>query len=385
MATKKQNNKPSKETKIEPAIIVAIIALIGTLVTAILSSPLIIKLLESPTPTATSISVATQTDSVVNTLTPQHGQHIAFISNRDGNYEIYLMDKNGSNQTNLTHSATDELSYCWSPDGTRIAFVRSDQLIVLDVRTMKETQLTNVIVFNYTLSWSPDGNKILFASPEYGFGLYTINTDGTGLSKITSEDINPDINFPASWSPDSKKIAFAAYPNNSGADSNKGKVYVMNADGSNMLVIADIDNVSPIWSPSGNYIALTVIGVSPSEVTYPLYVVDINNKSQYKLTDWGTSPSWSPDSTKVFYTTHNGGIFVSGATGSLFPEITQGEASELSVSFDGTEIVYTCGGASSSIEKPFNSEICLIPIDNSYPAERLTTSSGFDYSPTWQP
>jgi len=226
MATKKQTNKLSKETKREPAIIVAIIALVGTLITAILSSPLIIKLLELPTPTATSVLITTQTNSVVSTPNSQHGQHIAFISNRDGNYEIYLMERNGSNQINLTHSLTDEFSYSWSPDGTRIAFVRSNQLIVIDINTLKETQITNVMVLDYTIAWSPDSGRILFVSPEYGFGLYTINIDGTGFAFVTSGDVVPDINFPASWSPDGKRIAFAAFPNNSGTDSNKSKVSV---------------------------------------------------------------------------------------------------------------------------------------------------------------
>src|SRR5688572_29917937 len=49
------------------------------------------------------------------------GTRIAFVSNRDGNYEVYVMNADGSNPFRLTNSAIRELDPSWSPDGTKIA------------------------------------------------------------------------------------------------------------------------------------------------------------------------------------------------------------------------------------------------------------------------
>src|SRR5215213_4575212 len=55
---------------------------------------------------------------------PVQGPTIAFTSARDGNYEIYKMNEDGSNQTNLTNNAASDIMPAWSPDGTKIAFTR---------------------------------------------------------------------------------------------------------------------------------------------------------------------------------------------------------------------------------------------------------------------
>ena len=57
-------------------------------------------------------------DGVMNATSPS----IAFTSNRDGNYEIYVMNSDGSGQTNLTNNSAADSCPAWSPDGQRIAF-----------------------------------------------------------------------------------------------------------------------------------------------------------------------------------------------------------------------------------------------------------------------
>src|SRR5882724_3559831 len=49
--------------------------------------------------------------------------HIAFISDRDGNSEVYIMDADGTHQVNLTQNAANDVMLQWSPDGQRLAFV----------------------------------------------------------------------------------------------------------------------------------------------------------------------------------------------------------------------------------------------------------------------
>jgi len=384
MTTKKQIVKSSKETKREPVIIAAIIALIGTIITAVLSSPLIIKLLESPTPTVTGVPSIAPTVFVTNTPDTLHGQLIAFISKRDGNYDIYLMEQDGSKQTNLTHSAIDEMSYIWSPNGTHIAFVRSEQLIVLDINTMQETQVTKINVWDYTLEWSPDGKKILFISADNGIGIYTVNLDGTELIQITN-NIIPDINIAPSWSPDSKKISFSAYPNTSDLDR-KGKVYIVNADGSDLHSVVDLDNVYPVWSPDGRYLALSTIGFSGNEQDdFPLYIYDLVVENLTTISNKGSSPNWAFDSKKFVFDSL-GTIYTNSPDGfNLLSVFSTGITfSQPSFSPDATEILFTCSGHSISIDQPYNTEVCKINTDGTKLTE-LTTSSAPDFAATWQP
>jgi Tol biopolymer transport system component len=159
---------------------------------------------------------------------------IAFVSNRDGNDEIYVMDTadNNSNndadvQTNLTDTAGPDFDPAWSPDGTKIAFVSSRdgdnfEIFVMDADGSDPVNLTNNAASDFVPAWSPDGSKIAFArSLDGNPDLYVMNADGSGLKRLTkgaADDFSP------AWSPDGKKIAF---------DTNRGggdlEIYVMKA------------------------------------------------------------------------------------------------------------------------------------------------------------
>ena len=85
------------------------------------------------------------------------GMRIAFLSNRDGNSEIYVMNADGSDVTNLTNSPGNELYPVWSPDGSRIALeVESAgttyEIFVMSADGSSKTNLTN----NPDHDWAPD-------------------------------------------------------------------------------------------------------------------------------------------------------------------------------------------------------------------------------------
>jgi len=88
------------------------------------------------------------------------GTRIAFQSNRDGNYEIYVMDADGSNQTNLTNNPADDMFPVWSPDGTKIAFMSNRdgnwEIYVMNADGSNQTNLTNNIGDDMYPMWSPD-------------------------------------------------------------------------------------------------------------------------------------------------------------------------------------------------------------------------------------
>ena len=132
-------------------------------------------------------------------------------SNRDGNDDIWVMNADGSAQTNLTNTQGNELGPTWSPDGTKLAF-DSDVDGDRDIYTMNSDggDQANLTPDSPSLDadpdWSPDGQKILFVS---GRGdttsVWTMNVDGTAADNITDA---PIFDADPAWSPTGDRIVF---------------------------------------------------------------------------------------------------------------------------------------------------------------------------------
>ena len=92
---------------------------------------------------------------------PVQGPVIAFTSDRDGNEEIYKMNEDGSNQTNLTKNAARDHQAAVSPDGSKIAFVSTragegpsnPEIYVMNADGSKQTNRTNHMETDATPDW----------------------------------------------------------------------------------------------------------------------------------------------------------------------------------------------------------------------------------------
>ena len=132
------------------------------------------------------------------------GTKIAFSSNRNGFGQIFVMNTDGSMVTQLTTLGNNG-SPNWSPDGSKIAF-HSDRncggcgtpfdVYVMNADGSGQTQLAFDAVYSSAPAWSPDGTKIVFESQRDGnYEVYVMNTDGSGQTNLTNNsavDLRPD-------------------------------------------------------------------------------------------------------------------------------------------------------------------------------------------------
>ena len=224
------------------------------------------------------------------------GQKIAFDSNREFSSNrswdhIFVMNADGSGQTQLTSGDYHDGWPAWSPDGGRIAFAsrRSGALEIYVMNpdgsaVMQLTNNTNPIA--RSPSWSPDGTRIAFTSGSTTSDVFVMNADGSGITQLTTD---PSGNRNPAWSPDGAKIAFE-----SGRDGT-WHIYVMNPDGSGVaqLTFGSEPDYHPAWSPEGSKIAFA----SSRTGTDRLYMMNPDGTEQVPLTrgSYGTaSPAWRP-------------------------------------------------------------------------------------------
>ena len=160
-------------------------------------------------------------DDWVPTWSP-NGQQIAFVSARDGNSEIYIMDADGTNQRRLTHYWGSDTEPDWSPDGSQIAFV-SDRnspegvhVFVMDTDGSNVRQVTDQ--FAMSPKWSPDGQWILFNNPLQHPHINAIRLDGSNQWQVSKSNHDATMQIMGGWSPDGNKIVYAEYKKQQGAN-----------------------------------------------------------------------------------------------------------------------------------------------------------------------
>jgi TolB protein len=107
------------------------------------------------------------------------------------------MNTDGSNQTRLTNNPAEDFQPSFSPDGNRIAFVSDRdgdrEIYVMNADGLNQTRLTDSLSFNFEPSFSPDGSKIAFESNRE---IYVMNADGSNPINLTN---NPAFDQSPSW------------------------------------------------------------------------------------------------------------------------------------------------------------------------------------------
>jgi hypothetical protein len=132
------------------------------------------------------------------------GKWLAFASRRDGNWEIYVIDRDGHNLLRLTTDPADDTNPTWSPDGSRIAFesTRSGyaDIFMMPAAGGDAVNLTNTrYSSDHGPTWSPDGGRMAFYSDRDGeWDIYVMALDGSSVVKLTGDGSDDEV---PSWRP----------------------------------------------------------------------------------------------------------------------------------------------------------------------------------------
>jgi TolB protein len=265
------------------------------------------------------------------------------------------------------------------------------------------TRLTRLRGLEGDSSWSPDGSKVAFVrarNPERGpYEIWVVNADGSGLKRLTR---HRGFSIAPAWSPDGGKIVYAT-------DAGRRpplRLYVMNADGSGKRRLTSnrrADYTDPQWSPGGATIAVGIVratGESPRAHDLSIAVVDADDGDNLRrLTPRGgadeLNPNWSPNGAAIafernrLFPVRQSDISAMNADGSGKRRITATRVYETNPVFspDGTRIAFTGDRDNRRLSRERlgrGFELYTMALDGS-DIVRVTDNRRRDLFPDWQP
>jgi len=280
---------------------------------------------------------------------------------------VFVANPDGSATRQITHPPTlaSDVKPDWSPNGRRIAFLRS---AVNGCGAGCETREINVV--------SSDGSTVT---------RLAYDPPGKGCTKNEQPAGGVCRGFPA-WSPDGTRLVFDC----------GGAICVMNQDGSNVRRLpqdaAGVEDHDPQWSPNGRRIAFGR-GLGDQRA---IYLMNSDGSNPRRVTPWslrGGQPDWSPDGKRlVFYSNRDGPTYVSANLYTIRPDgthLTQltrahgGRVQHLSATFspDGKWIAFSRTPGSGSAG---NADVFVMRADGTH-VRNVTRSSAWDSGVDWGP
>jgi eukaryotic-like serine/threonine-protein kinase len=267
------------------------------------------------------------------------------------------------------------------------------QLYLVNADTTDLTQLTIMEKGACQPSWSPDGSQLVFISPCLGradftetiyneSSLYMINADGTGLKQLTPA---PGSDFEPAWSPDGTRIAFTS------VRGGFRQIYSLDVESLEVTLLTNttnaIESSQPSWSPDGTKIAYMVKRVG----AFQIWSMNENGQEAIQLTHsgqevWDYLPSWSPDGRTVFFNQRRLGAFRPWLMQIDYEDLNQDPRrmnfptpiEDVSFSPDGYWVAF------EGMDAEGNREIYFITVAGSG-RTRLTNDPKIDFDPAWRP
>ncbi len=247
---------------------------------------------------------------------------ILFVSERDGNWEIYLVQPDGSGLTRLTQAPQVDADPAWSPDGRRIAFrSRRDGSSDIFIMDADGTDPVNIVRDpgdswddEFAPVWNPDGATLALFTDRFQPPLGNCRTGAGahhlafmpvtgGHENIREFDALPGEQVSFSWSPDGRYLAFS-----SNCSGTVNRLYLWDRETDRVEKLTDglSNDLHPAWSHNGRYLAFT----SNLEGNNDIYLLELASGTWTNLTAHpakDTHPTWSPDDAQIAFTTNRDG------------------------------------------------------------------------------
>jgi len=336
---------------------------------------------------------------------------IAFVSEWEGDPEVYMMDRHGEHLQRLTNDPGQESYPTWSPDGRQLAYIHlgdnngdgeitledGTMLRVIDLASGKSKTLARFSGLAFTLQWAPAGNRLLLGvvedtdsngklEPGADHGvLRAVNVESGQAVILTSEAVPF---YQVSWSPDAKKVAFATGPQ-------PFSLCTISSHGGQPQCLIQGVGQALAWAPDGQRIAYARTSTMGTEL------VTILAEPSAEATPVPTSLTdkplpayiiahivWSAQGDKVAYVA--GGS--QGPKDVFILDVAQGSVTELSAQINGD-----VGGMSptwspdgrylafSAQEGDENSTSDIYVATVGGGVNRLRVGTGNSYLPAWRP
>ena len=184
-----------------------------------------------------------------------NGRQLAFVNITnllDPYYDLKVMNADGSNQTTLTAAFSSfpiGISLSWSPDGRKIAFNSAGDIFIINIDGSNLVNLTHSMAHDGEPSWSPDGSQIAFTSNRTNspYGIHIMNADGSNVEQYETGNFS----FGPKWSPNGERLLFL------NPDYKVSNIlFSGNISGSNLITLGGgIDSAD--WSPDGTKVVLS--------------------------------------------------------------------------------------------------------------------------------
>jgi Tol biopolymer transport system component len=268
-------------------------------------------------------------------------EEIMYVSNEEGNQEIYKMDLTSKKISNLSNNPANDMNPQLSPDGRTIVFYSDrdgdNEIYSMDLKSRKIKQLTKNAINDYDPSYSPDGTLIAFKSirDDRIGDIFVMNIDGSGISNITAANTDTEEWDPV-FTPDSAEVIFTIRRNSDDMTDELAKVELATG-----TLLELTENNYPDWYPSTHPTKDLLLFISRTDPKNrdDLYTSDLSGANRVQLTSLpgnDADPAWNAAGDKIVFINDQDGdydLYVMDPDGSNIQQIMSSPSNELSPIF----------------------------------------------------